>query len=170
MSRYSSGCSLKENPPSPQFSGWPPGGPVPGRKPLSCSVLTIVFPGCLESPNPPHQKKGSNQDPVDRMWSYTGFSPPSRSQCEPWKFDATCRSVLLHMQSLPVSVPTGTRLSTSLPVSISARRRAGNMSAGHTLAANGWGIRQMVAWWAGGCHMGCMREPCLGTARRVGQW
>ncbi len=86
------------------------------------------------------------------QWSYTGSPPPFRSWCEAWKLSATCRSVLLHMQSLPVS-PYRYKILHRF-ASKYTRTPARRERVGWTRVC--WGICHMVAWSAGGCHMGCI--------------
>ncbi len=95
------------------------------------------------------------------IWSYTGFPPPSRSRCEVWKLNATCRSVLLLMQSLPVG-----------PYRYKILHRFANFASKYNRTPArrervGWTLAEVIATrlqrLAGGCHMGCIRMPGLGT-------
>jgi hypothetical protein len=133
---------------------------------LAMFVLTSVA-GCPESPIPPPGGCGgeglgggsSSQDPIDRMWSYTGSSSPFRSQCEAWKLSVTCRSVLLHMHSLPVGpyrYKILHRFTSEYNRTPARRERVGWTHVG-------WGICHTVAQLAGRLPHGSICVPGLGT-------
>jgi hypothetical protein len=93
------------------------------------------------------------------MWSYTGFPSPFRSLREAWKLGTTCRSVLLHMQSLPVGPYRYKILHRFASKYIRTPARGGRV-AGRALAG-------VFATWLhgrlGGCRLGCICVPGLGT-------
>jgi hypothetical protein len=115
----------------------------------------VLFDVCRRLPkvanSPPPLPHSSSQDPVlDRMWSYTGSPSPFRSRCEAWKLSATCRSVLLHMQSLPIGPYRYKILHRFASKYTRTPARGERVGWIHV----GWGICHMVAWSAGGLPHG----------------